>query len=269
MSTLPTSSEPQTLLSKSLPLLGSVVYLGFCFLMGELIPLNQRPIPYQMIGDVVAIDQTLDQAYLPDSEETIPAWLLIVLGLFLPLFIVLLVTLFLPVPKPAELSGDAYSNLLPAQANTKGAQGRAVVAAFFIAAGTNLLFTDCIKHYVGRLRPNFYAMCALDTTGDEPVCTADESRIRESRSSFPSGHSSITACGMVFTALFAAGVIAPLFRGKRQAIAVGAIWVACGAVAAFVAASRLVDNWHHPSGVLAGGAIGAFSALGGYSLFAV
>jgi membrane-associated phospholipid phosphatase len=76
---------------------------------------------------------------------------------------------------------------------------------------------------------------------------------------------------MVFLSLYLSSYLSLLLPGRsaRRALALAAAWAGPLALAAWVAASRLVDNWHHPSDVLAGSAIGALSAVGSWALFYV
>ena len=62
-----------------------------------------------------------------------------------------------------------------------------------VAIGLSEFICNTAKVYVGRLRPNFYAMCGFDKETLE--CTADSHQQAESRMSFPSGHSSVSLLG--------------------------------------------------------------------------
>mmetsp|Transcript_3182 Transcript_3182/g.4480 ORF Transcript_3182/g.4480 Transcript_3182/m.4480 type:complete len:166 (+) Transcript_3182:646-1143(+) len=133
--------------------------------------------------------------------------------------------------------------------------------------------TQIFKFYVGRLRPNFYALCGFDTTTLR--CTADEDNILESHLSFPSGHTSMSFCGMgvlVWILLGraesasrnSAGTSKLLFSYRKLNFVFAFLpWLYAG----FVGTSRIVDNWHHPSDVIAGGLIGIFSSTISYHLW--
>lgn len=125
-----------------------------------------------------------------------------------------------------------------------------------------MLLTDFIKFYVGRLRPNFYDMCGFD---DQTLsCTADQNVQNEGRKSFPSGHSSLSMVGCAYVSLFLMHKLKLAEKPTFIRFSVGLVPVS---IALWVAASRLVDNWHHPSDVIAGGLIGGGSAYVTFSMF--
>lgn len=144
--------------------------------------------------------------------------------------------------------------------------------------------TSMMKMYVGRLRPNFYALCQFDITTLK--CMTDQSHIFEARSSFPSGHSSLSFGGMGCLVWFflgrsgigkvsnkcsygeEKGAKRPFYErqwtdNKLGIVAAFLPWI----WASFVACSRLVDNWHHPSDILAGSLIGIFCSTLAYHLW--
>jgi membrane-associated phospholipid phosphatase len=144
-----------------------------------------------------------------------------------------------------------------------------LLTSFFISCATNILLTDSLKRYVGRLRPNFYSIC--DFNDETHVCDADEHRESEGRMSFPSGHSSITSNGMTFLILyilytFPARLTYPRYI-NNIIIYFSILLPLC--ITFWVATSRLHDNWHHPSDILAGCIIGAISASIGFKGFAI
>ena len=130
-------------------------------------------------------------------------------------------------------------------------------AVFAVGAATNTL-----KISVARPRPNFVARCwphgaphVFDAAGIA-VCASDAISPLEGRKSFPSGHTSWTAAGCGWAAFWLAGRLRVWDRE-----AAGHPWRLCVAAApvaltVFVGVSRLQDNWHHPTDVMAGGALG-------------
>lgn len=127
--------------------------------------------------------------------------------------------------------------------------------------------TSSLKQYVGRFRPNFYQMCGFDTT--TLTCTSPQSLINEGRSSFPSGHSSMSICSMALLSMFFlekaplilnCSVFKPMINCAPFKRAIFFIALTPYIIALWVCASRLHDMWHHPSDVLAGGLIGFVSA---------
>jgi diacylglycerol diphosphate phosphatase / phosphatidate phosphatase len=139
-----------------------------------------------------------------------------------------------------------------------------------VAIGLSEFICNTAKVYVGRLRPNFYAMCGFDKETLE--CTADSHQQAESRMSFPSGHSSVSFTGLVCVTLFLlgrvglnrnVGTIRSSARGKTLLL------ISCMPLllAFYCAVSRLADNWHHPSDIIAGTALGTICAGISYHLY--
>ena len=136
------------------------------------------------------------------------------------------------------------------------------------AVGLSELFTNLLKFYIGRLRPNFYELCGFDPA--ILACAADPEDVRQARMSFPSGHSSLSFCSLSVVAWFLLGRSGIAARRGRWSsrrwesalaalpLKARAVASACGpwGMASIVAASRLVDNWHHPSDVIAGSMLG-------------
>jgi len=145
------------------------------------------------------------------------------------------------------------------------------VTNFLFGFYTCSLLTNIIKHAAGRLRPNFIDVCQptrclnngtsilLQFYVSEPECTSDDlDAIADSRRSFPSGHSSCAFYIFVFTAIylqqtlsrscFAKCLLLPLAQATSLLLAV------------LVAVSRVSDNKHHPTDVLAGATLGTLFA---------
>lgn len=163
-------------------------------------------------------------------------------------------------------------------------QVQAAICTVLMSIGLSELTTKMIKAWVGRLRPNFYELCGFDV--QTKMCTASAHHVNEGRQSFPSGHSSLAFQGMVLVVLCLVGRIGlfsmtvtnannnsnksytgfkNLLRTKQMQTTFSIIVPLSYGM--FVAASRLVDNWHHPSDILAGTMIGVGSASLAYHIF--
>lgn len=157
----------------------------------------------------------------------------------------------------------------------------AAVSAFSLAIGLSEGTTVLLKLYVRRRRPNFYALCglAVDAGNDNnrpgaagtARCTAETDHVVEGNLSFPSGHSSLVACGMAFLVWYLHGwsMTASASR-RRQRVGISAMLLhTCLPLgwALFVGASRLADHWHHPSDVVAGLILGVLAATVAYNHF--
>ena len=143
---------------------------------------------------------------------------------------------------------------------------QAAVCSLWSAMGMSEGLVQMLKAYVGRLRPNFYSLCQFDATSQS--CLASEENILESRMSFPSGHSSFSFTGM--------GILTLFLLGKYSSSSLNGVGapklprLVCFVpllYSTFVACSRLVDNWHHPSDIIAGSLIGLFLSWVGYHLW--
>ena len=121
------------------------------------------------------------------------------------------------------------------------------------------------EYVSGRLRPHFLSVCqpnfrTLNCSAGyitQDVCTGDALAVREARLSFPSGHSSLAfycACFLIFY-LHKRGFIIRTLRIVIPGISLVAI-----VLALFTGLSRVSDNKHHPTDVLAGSLVGAMSA---------
>lgn len=222
------------------------------FVLGHFLPQLwspwEAPIPYQVTqaGDVIL---ELDLSH-PVQPETVPGWMLIVVGILVPMLLLLVTGICCGPP------GDAHAS----------------ICVYMFAVGISTFLTNMMKLYCGRLRPNFYDMCQFDTSTKE--CQVDEPNARKS---FPSGHSSLSFCSMTILSLYLLGKIGlhrtttggrnntmPTIMAKL--LAFPSFLIPMG-VAFFVASSRVHDFYHHPVDIMAGAAIGVLCAHFGTSLW--
>ena len=142
--------------------------------------------------------------------------------------------------------------------------------SLLVAIGIAEFVTHTFKFYVGRLRPNFYAMCGFDIV--TLACANGEDMENEARMSFPSGHSSLSFCGMMTLVLFFLGrvglgrIIGPKVASSRSRFLTVMTFTPL-LLSFWCATSRLVDNWHHPSDIIAGSILGTVSACISYHLW--
>eukprot|EP00004_Rigifila_ramosa_P008089 TRINITY_DN1925_c0_g1_i2.p1 TRINITY_DN1925_c0_g1~~TRINITY_DN1925_c0_g1_i2.p1 ORF type:complete len:264 (-),score=62.65 TRINITY_DN1925_c0_g1_i2:9-800(-) len=137
-----------------------------------------------------------------------------------------------------------------------------------------LLLTDTIKLVVGRLRPDFLDRCQPD---DQLVCQGDPDVVKEGRKSFPSGHSSLAAAGMMYLSLYLAFEL-QIYTPRRAApgkqpheiqplaFTTFIFVVFPLLVAGIVCGTRVSDNWHHPTDVVGGALLGSATAYGVFRL---
>jgi membrane-associated phospholipid phosphatase len=243
------------------------------------------PIQTTVAGDVI-LDSLLNQPYV--EPPTIPSQLLLFTSIWLPLTLVLVTAVAW-----SSSSNSTNSNAALAAANNNRIRRVLVLlhnvqagfGGFCTAIGLSEGLTQMLKLYIQRKRPNFYALCDFDTV--QKICQAEPKRILEANFSCPSGHSSLAACGMTFLALHVVAKIISLPSSSSSTLTPGrncslsGCVDSCGSMltatvsqrkqcssllvvmvtsswAMFVGASRIVDQWHHPSDVVAGLILGCF-----------
>ena len=178
-------------------------------------------------------------------------------------------------------TNNRQPQLFPKLGRTQRHHLRASVCALFTSVGFSEGVTCTLKLFVSRHRPNFYALCGFDVA--TKTCMAMPlRRVHEAALSFPSGHSSLTFCGMTLIMYFLHGRLslvtpASTISVRKLGISIQ-VWphksllgvLACVvplSYAFFVAASRIRDKWHHPSDVIAGTMLGLAAATLGYHAF--
>ena len=133
--------------------------------------------------------------------------------------------------------------------------------------------TDLVKNGVGRARPDLVARCrpAPGTPRHElvfyTVCTqTDPHVLHDGFRSFPSGHSSFSWAGLGYLALFLAGQLGALRRGRRGVARV--VFAGVPLVGAtLIAISRTEDYRHDVWDVCTGTLIGAACATFSYGRY--
>jgi phosphatidate phosphatase len=134
------------------------------------------------------------------------------------------------------------------------------------------LLTHLGKKTIGRLRPNFLSVCKPDKNpyqrpcnedtylepGVDFMCSSPEHKVNESRLSFPSGHASSIVYAMLFLILF---INKTWSKHGKYTLLSHFVQLIFFVIAAFTSMSRVIDNKHHSSDVLAGAALGAFVAM--------
>ncbi|KAI1302803.1 hypothetical protein EDD11_005561 [Mortierella claussenii] len=192
------------------------------------------------------------------KQETVPAWLLLILAFVLPLAIISAIAVF-----HRKSYTDLHNGFL----------------GLFLAQAMVLIVTDSVKIAVGRPRPDFldrclslydnaYAGTPLHLLSDPPnllsntsICTRTD-LLRDGFKSFPSGHSSFSFGGLGFLSMYLAGKI-HLFD-QRGHIYKSLVVLAPLILAALIATSRVADYRHHWQDVTAGSFMGGVFAVFAY-----
>jgi len=168
----------------TLPL--SILFVLSSPFLVEVVKFTQVPIPFQLLNitvdghyeTVVSRDLSINHPYLDNSQVSVGLGLLLCIGI--------------PTDADEALPTNAYDTssdsdvlVAPTAHTAKKTLDHKddtiqAISCFFFAVGTTEILTSGIKLYVGRLRPNFYAMCEFS---DETLqCeTADDLRLTECR----------------------------------------------------------------------------------------
>lgn len=223
----------------------------------ELADPHERPIPFQVVGD----DGEYIRELMYNNEflgETVPPLLMFGLCWFVPGAVIAAMILCYK-PKFAFDKWDTFHKW---------------VCVYLSAAGLTEALTVFCKLYVGYLRPIFYDFCQPDE--DYESCSSTNelgSKGSQARVSFPSGHASLSMCGLMLFSFFLDGTFGKAAHEKRmkeqpnyQPSKLFRIFsVLCFSpvlLAYFIAISRVRDNEHHPAdvvmGMLLGGTIANF-----------
>jgi membrane-associated phospholipid phosphatase len=261
-----------------LELVGCVIIGVLCLLPSFFVDPRERPIPFQKIasGEFI-LNQVINESF---DSETFSDVALVGVALILPLGLQLLIGRFM------------------LRRRSKG-EARRTICTYLIAFGLTVLTTECIKRYVGFLRPSFYDLC--EPTGDFTSCTAGKSE--DARRSFPSGHASVAFCGLSLLSLYleerafgistvtaqvvlpclsassssglmeegesdddninsSGGIVVVRYNTKTPQLyrLYSILCLSPIALAIYVAASRVVDNKHFPADVVGGAVLGAVCA---------
>jgi diacylglycerol diphosphate phosphatase / phosphatidate phosphatase len=137
---------------------------------------------------------------------------------------------------------------------------------FHVVFAASILSTSAtvegMKRVFGRLRPDFLSRC-VPANG---VCTGDKVFVGKGRVSFPSGHSAVSFCGLVFLVLMIHTEVRLDFGSARlRRFTRGAVYAGLLLAPLAIAASRVVDNRHFISDVVVGGMLGSAAAITGFS----
>lgn len=150
-----------------------------------------------------------------------------------------------------------------------------IIGAFVFSNVVNSFLTNIGKVTVGRHRPHFIPSCFnkfsyqdfcvnatqwfVDYTclGESSAIVKEKDGAYDIRQSFPSGHSSSAFCGLIFLALY----IHKVWNYRNFGFLPYVFETGCFALAAYIGFTRISDNRHHPTDVLAGAILGSFIAV--------
>jgi len=207
-----------------------------------------------------------DSLSYPYKIDTVPNWLLYMMGFGIPIVLILLGNLSI---KRSSSRENIFESLK---------HSYTMIILYLLGAAACQLQVAICKFTVGRLRPHFFDVCKPDfvkvenkstptyvmnyTCLGNPSLFSDEmemdDHVRGARLSFPSGHSSFAFQAAVFTVLYLQTKYGT--HGFQQlSLPIPFFQVIAISVATFTAVSRIMDYKHHPTDVLAGTLIGVTS----------
>lgn len=195
--------------------------------------IDSRPIPGQHLasGEFLKDIRYSNPLVHP---ATVDAFMLKMTGLWIPLFLVIAVEFCRRKTNPHR-----------------------ILCALLSTIGISEFFTNVLKFWVRRPRPNYYALCGFK----EGTCTHSFQHTVQAQLSFPSGHTSLSFCTWTVVALWFFHLV--LTGSTKTAPPKWKLFLSCvlpWGWATFVAVSRIVDYWHHPSDILAGFVLGTSCA---------
>lgn len=133
-----------------------------------------------------------------------------------------------------------------------GFHGWTFLWVILAAEGMSGFCVSIFKNYVGRARPDLYAVCGKDVQLNDPSSCPNltKSEYYDEFRSWPSGHSQTAMSGFMVLALFVQRIVrARNLIGTFCAALIVCLGIWCGA-------TRIIDYKHHTDDVLAGFFVG-------------
>lgn len=201
------------------------------------------------------------------QRETVPVYALLLLACAAPLVAAL----------------PPFIVLTPPQRRSVGIAK--LLASFALALGISLVATNALKASVGKYRPDFALRCfprhaspgtlpdgdVLHHGSLTPQCEhdADHSTVLSGRKSFPSGHASLSAAGLLWLALSLHVHLLPCsLPAATSSLLRVLLFLLCVLLAALIGITRWIDNRHFPEDIFVGFVIGCISAIAASNVFA-
>ena len=204
-------------------------------------PMFMMPTPFDDLPVGINTSYTISMPAVPESIDSMTLYSI---GYGIPLLVFFVHTLIRPLYRREAYRIRAF----------RFEDMHAAVLALLLAMSICGLATQSLKVSSGRLRPDFVSRMA----------SGDEKRIRDGRSSFPSGHASTSACGMAMLSLW--------ICGKLRVYRYNEAWRLCVCLlpyvlAFYVAVTRTQEHYHNHSDVMAGFLLGLASSCISYFLY--
>lgn len=226
--------------------IGDVILIPIVFFINSYVFFVSAPFERQFVINDITINHPFAE------HQRVPNEMNMIYSLAIPCGIIILVTMLLAHPKHRFYLG--YISIL----------------GLFVSFFVNELFTDALKNWIGRHRPDFIARCIPrpDAPRDvlvfaKDVCTTKNlNRLADGFRTTPSGHSSSAFSGLGYLSLWLMGQLLtehPLTGSWRKVFA--SVPMLC---AALIALSRTEDYRHHFIDVILGSMLGMTVAYWAY-----
>jgi membrane-associated phospholipid phosphatase len=174
--------------------------------------------PYIVADGSVIVDMSLNQPLV--DPPTIPSQFLVWTSVYLPVLLVCMVTYLLHFKEGYRTrSSTSPTSQTSTTRLNQWHKVSAALAGILDAISVSETSTQLLKLLIQQRRPNFYALCEFDAT--TKTCLTNPEQLRDANFSFPSVHSSLAACAMMYLACFALPKIifvfiqSPLCRPRR------------------------------------------------------
>ncbi|CAF1162639.1 unnamed protein product [Adineta steineri] len=191
----------------------------------------------------------------PFHRNLIPSWLAGLLAFIIPFIFIMLM----------QIRVKSFDDV------------NAATMGLFYSLLTSTTFQVFMKWLIGGLRPHFFSVCKLNINRtsfsagqgfdglmfDRSICTGDKMDIDGALKSMPSGHSTIIFAGLVYCSLYLNGKL-KIFSNYRSQYWKFVLFFVPILIAVLIAASLMIDHYHHWYDILVGSTIGTMFAFGSY-----
>ncbi|KGO71692.1 Phosphatidic acid phosphatase type 2/haloperoxidase [Penicillium italicum] len=207
-------------------------------------------------------------------HERIPmAYALCISGAF-PIFLIVLYTLVIDGlfshHKPQDVSSGKRKLRGPHRLKDRLWELNCGILGLLLAQALAFVITQALKTACGKPRPDLIDRCQpragskdlFPGLSNSTICTGDPALLTDGFRSWPSGHSSSSFAGLVYTSLWLGGKL-HIMDNRGEAWKALLVMVPLLA-ASLVAVSRIMDARHHPFDVITGSMLGVVCGFVAY-----
>ncbi|KAF7524622.1 hypothetical protein PCG10_005648 [Penicillium crustosum] len=207
-------------------------------------------------------------------HERIPMAYALCISAAFPLVLIILYTLFIDGlfshHKPQDVASGKRKLRGPHRWKDRLWELNCGILGLLLAQGLAFFITQALKTACGKPRPDLIDRCQpragskdlFPGLSNSTICTGDPALLTDGFRSWPSGHSSSSFAGLVYTSLWLGG---KLHIMDNRGEAWKALLVTVPLLAAsLVAVSRIMDARHHPFDVITGSMLGVVCGFVAY-----